>query len=168
MSTNQRPTKAIAIATLVIVCTGLGFYLGQLSTSCPQTDCTTTPTPTRIATSADPSPSNSDDLLQELFDKRQSDVAVTGVGTVTRLLDDDNDGSRHQRFVLQLNSGQTLLIAHNIDVAPRLDGLRVGDRVGFSGDYIYSDQGGTIHWTHHDPAGRHKDGWLEWNGQRYD
>ncbi|QOY51204.1 DUF3465 domain-containing protein [Candidatus Sulfurimonas baltica] len=40
-------------------------------------------------------------------------------GDVIRVLSDDNTGSRHQRFIIRLSSGQTLLIAHNIDLAPK-------------------------------------------------
>lgn len=92
---------------------------------------------------------------------------VQGSGRVTRILSDDNDGSRHQRFILQLSSGQTLLIAHNIDLAPRVSSLKAGDTVQFYGVYEPNSQGGVIHWTHHDPQGRHVAGWLEHNGRRY-
>jgi len=105
--------------------------------------------------------------LKRLFETQQSNVMVTGAGTVARLLADDTEGDRHQRFILRLGSGQTLLVAHNIDIAPRLNGLAVGDRVAFRGEYVYTDQGGTIHWTHHDPKGTHVAGWLEWDGRRY-
>jgi len=121
-------------------------------------------TPTPSATS---SSTSTDAQLETLFQEQKSNVQVAGTGTVTRLLADDNEGSRHQRFILQLDSGQTLLIAHNIDIAPRLDGLSVGDRVSFYGEYVYTDQGGTIHWTHHDPGGNHVAGWLQWGGRRY-
>ena len=86
---------------------------------------------------------------------------------MARLLPDDNDGSRHQRFILQLASGQTLLVAHNIDVAGRIDSLRVGDRVEFSGEYEWNPKGGVIHWTHHDPRGRHEAGWIRHGGKTY-
>ena len=92
---------------------------------------------------------------------------VEGVGTVSRILSDDNAGSRHQRFILPLDSGRTLVVAHNIDLAPRISSLREGDAVSFFGEYESNDKGGVIHWTHHDPQGRHVDGWLEHNGQRY-
>jgi hypothetical protein len=88
-------------------------------------------------------------------------------GVVERVLADDNDGSRHQRFIVRLASGQTLLIAHNIDLAPRVAGLASGDTVTFSGVYEPNDKGGVVHWTHHDPAGRHTAGWIEHKGQRY-
>lgn len=92
---------------------------------------------------------------------------VSGSGTVERVLSDDNEGSRHQRFILRLSSGRTLLVAHNIDLAPRVAPLRTGDTVSFYGEYEPNDRGGVIHWTHHDPQGRHPDGWLEHKGQRY-
>ena len=98
----------------------------------------------------------------------RSGQQVRGQGTVSRILSDDNDGSRHQRFILRLSSGRTLLIAHSIDLAPRVSSLRTGDTVSFSGEYQQNDKGGVIHWTHHDPQGRHAAGWLEHNGRRYE
>lgn len=90
-----------------------------------------------------------------------------GSGTVLRILSDDNEGSRHQRFILQLANGRTLLIAHNIDLAPRIPDLRPGDRVEFNGEFEPNPQGGVIHWTHHDPDGQHVDGWLRHEGRTY-
>ena len=86
---------------------------------------------------------------------------------VKKLLPDDNEGSRHQRFILSLPSGQTLLIAHNVDLAPRIPGLQVGDAVAFSGEYEWNSPGGVLHWTHHDPQRRHPGGWLQHEGKTY-
>lgn len=97
----------------------------------------------------------------------QSGEQTRGSGTVLRVLADDNDGSRHQRFILEVAGGRTLLIAHNIDLAPRIAGLRAGDKVEFYGEYEWNDKGGVIHWTHHDPNGRHVDGWLKHGGRTY-
>jgi hypothetical protein len=108
------------------------------------------------------------DQIARAFEQRQRDVAVEGEGTVTRILSDDNAGSRHQRFVVRLASGQTVLIQHNIDLAPRIDELNVGDTVSFSGEYIWNEQGGLIHWTHHDPARTHKGGWIKHKGKTYE
>ncbi|WP_162922774.1 DUF3465 domain-containing protein, partial [Vibrio cholerae] len=60
-----------------------------------------------------------DTVLQQAYQSQQSDIQVQGFGQVAKVLPDDNDGSRHQKFILKLNSGQTLLVAHNIDLAPR-------------------------------------------------
>jgi hypothetical protein len=99
--------------------------------------------------------------------KLVSGLQAEGSGTVIRVLSDDNDGSRHQRFIVELASGQTLLIAHNIDLAPRVNGLQKGDQVEFYGEFESNPQGGVIHWTHHDPQGRHPDGWLRHRGRKY-
>jgi len=90
-----------------------------------------------------------------------------GSGIVIRLLSDDNKDSRHQRFIIREPSGSTFLIAHNIDIAPKIYFLEKGDKVTFCGEYEYNSKGGVIHWTHHDPRHHHKTGWLEYNGQRY-
>lgn len=97
----------------------------------------------------------------------RSGQQVRGGGEVTRVLPDDNDGSRHQRFIVRLSSGRSLLIAHNIDLAPRVPSIRVGDTVSFNGEYEWNDKGGVIHWTHLDPQNRHPAGWIEHKGKRY-
>ena len=93
---------------------------------------------------------------------------LTVDATVIRILPDDRDGSRHQRFIIRVDSGKTLLIAHNIDLAPRLQGLKAGDAVRIAGEYEWNPQGGLLHWTHHDPAGRHQPGYIQWKGRRYE
>jgi len=108
-----------------------------------------------------------DDRIGRAFASRASDIQVEGEGTVVRILPDDLNGSRHQRFIVQLASGQTLLMSHNIDLAPRIDGLKLGDSVSFNGEYVWNEKGGVIHWTHHDPRGRHVTGWIKHNGRRY-
>jgi len=70
--------------------------------------------------------------------EQQSGVQVIGDGVVNTLLSDHNKGSGHQRFILRLASGQTLLFAHNIDLAPRMDALRQGDTVGFNRVYEWN------------------------------
>ena len=92
---------------------------------------------------------------------------MCGSGTVIRLLSDDNKGSRHQRFILKELSGRTLLIAHNIDLAPKIYSLKKGGLIKFCGDYENNTKGGIIHWTHHDPLKRHASGWLEYKGKKY-
>jgi hypothetical protein len=109
----------------------------------------------------------SDEALARAFEQRTSNVQVEGQGVVQRVLSDDNDGTRHQRFIVALASGQTLLIAHNIDLARRVVGLRKGDLVSFSGEYEWNAEGGVIHWTHHDPGKRHRAGWIKHNGVVY-
>ena len=105
--------------------------------------------------------------LEDAYLKRLSKLQVRGAGTVVKLLRDDREGSRHQRFLLRLASGRTLLVVHNIDLAPRIETLKVGDQVAFEGEYEWNPHGGMVHWTHHDPQRRHRDGWILHDGQTY-
>ncbi|MCK9605255.1 MAG: DUF3465 domain-containing protein [Methylomonas sp.] len=116
---------------------------------------------------ADTPYSANDAVLEQAFRAQRSDLQIEGEGSVIKILPDDNHGSRHQRFILRLQSGQTLLIAHNIDLAPKIENLRVGETVSFYGEYEWSEKGGTVHWTHRDPGRRHIDGWLKVAGRVY-
>ncbi|MEH6625295.1 MAG: DUF3465 domain-containing protein [Motiliproteus sp.] len=120
-----------------------------------------------ISTAFNQPDSDTDRLLQLAFETRQQDLQVNGSGEVIKLLNDDLKGSRHQRFLLRLASGQTLLVAHNIDLAPKISLLRAGDNVEFFGEYEWTAKGGVIHWTHHDPKRQHQGGWLKHQGKSY-
>ncbi len=109
----------------------------------------------------------SDAVIARAFAAHANGVPVTGEGVVSKLLRDDTDGSRHQKFLVRLTSGQTLLIAHNIDLAPRIETLKSGDPVQFAGEYAWNGQGGVVHWTHRDPQGTHDAGWLKHQGRTY-
>jgi hypothetical protein len=105
--------------------------------------------------------------LQRAYQQRRSDVQVQGFGTVVKLLRDDLEGSRHQRFIVRIDNDQTILVAHNIDLADRLDTLKQGDKIEFYGEYEWNKKGGVLHWTHRDPQNRHQHGWLVHNGIKY-
>ncbi len=107
------------------------------------------------------------DKIQQAFQYQKSNIQVQSSGKVIALLRDDNEGSRHQKFLLELANGQTVLVAHNIDLAPRIEALQKGDQVDFYGEYEHSDKGGVIHWTHLDPAQKHAHGWLKHQGKTY-
>ena len=98
--------------------------------------------------------------------RSDDDTWVEGDGVVTRLLHDDREGSRHQRFVVDLRNGQTILIAHNLDIAKRIP-LGLGDRVRFRGLYEWNDLGGVVHWTHHDPRGDEPGGYVRLRKEEY-
>lgn len=108
------------------------------------------------------------DQIASAYAARRSDVPVEGSGVISRLLPDDSHGSRHQRFLLRTASGPTVLVAHNLDLAPRIAGLAVGAPLRFKGEYEWNDKGGVLHWTHRAPRGGHADGWIEYQGHRYE
>ena len=105
--------------------------------------------------------------ISSLFDEQRSGVMVSTVANVTRILKDDTQGSRHQRFLIKTTEGLTLLVAHNIDLAPRVP-LEVNDQVSISGQYEWNNKGGVLHWTHHDPNNNHPEGWIMHQGKKYD
>lgn len=105
--------------------------------------------------------------LLAAFNNRVAKLQVKGQGIIVKVLKDDLDGSRHQRLLLKVNDKQTVLVAHNIDLAPRIPNPKVGDVVTFYGEYVWNNQGGVIHWTHRDPRAKHADGWLRHNQKIY-
>ena len=154
-----------ATAVLIVMLLAIAVFATGCSGAAP-TPATKSPTPVINAT-IDTGSAPGDAELARAFARHATGLAVEGQGTVYRLLPDDTQGSRHQRFLVELASGQTLLIAHNIDIAPRIDSLRVGDTVRFKGVYEWNTQGGVVHWTHRDPAGAHKPGWILHHDRRY-
>lgn len=104
--------------------------------------------------------------LERAILRHASGVWVDGEGVVKRVLRDDLRGRRHQRFVLTLGDGGTLLVAHNIQLAERAP-VRVGQTVRFHGRYEWNARGGVVHWTHREPGGG-EGGWVELAGRRYE
>lgn len=103
----------------------------------------------------------------QLFEQQQSNDQLEVTGEVIKLLTDDHVGKRHQRFLIKLETGLSLLVAHNIDLADRIETLKEGDIVTVYGEYEWNERGGVLHWTHHDPDKRHVDGWIKHQGQVY-
>ncbi|OGY22104.1 MAG: hypothetical protein A2126_00075 [Candidatus Woykebacteria bacterium GWB1_45_5] len=104
--------------------------------------------------------------IAEALEKKISDVPVTVEGKAIEILEDDRSGEPHQRFIVQINSGQTILIAHNLEYAYRVP-VKVGDRIEVHGTYEWNELGGVIHKTHHDDRGVHEDGWINFVGKKH-
>ena len=102
------------------------------------------------------------------YTDHRSTVEVTAQGVVTTVLADETGPSgRHQRFIIRLSGAtQTVLIDNNVDVGQRVP-VKQSDLVTVHGEYIWNDQGGLIHYTHHDPAPGHEGGWVDRDGVRY-
>lgn len=167
MSINSRFFDQRAITKLGLCGTILSLCSALIGCQ-PPADQQATDTAMQIKAASKPNTACHNDLIIDSFHQRKSNVQVRGCGRVKAVLPDDNKGSRHQKFIVTLDgSQQTVLIAHNIDLAPRVAGLAKGDTVTFFGEYEYSDKGGVVHWTHHDPAGRHQDGYIQHQSTTY-
>ena len=104
--------------------------------------------------------------MTRIYDQRDSGSWIEATGLVRRLIRDDSDDSAHQRFVLDLRNGQTVLVAHNIDLAERVP-VSLGDRVRLRGLYEWNDLGGLVHWTHRDPLGIEDGGYIRYRRRLY-
>ncbi len=148
----------------------LSFYIGRNTSQNPEQSAEPS-TSTQVNAAQNTAPSTSQlhqsESIARLFEQQQSDVPVQGTGRIVKQLADDNNGSRHQRFLLKLPDGLSILIAHNIDLAPRVENIQAGDSIEFKGEYAWNAKGGVVHWTHHDPNGRHPDGWLKHQNRTY-
>lgn len=150
---------------VVLATAGIGWYLApRLVAPPPANEAGLQPVAPAQTAAARPADR---DEARDAFEARDSGRMISVQGVVRRTLADDREGSAHQRFIIETVSGLSLLISHNIDLAPRLDGLAVGDRVEAHGEYEWNEKGGLMHWTHHDPDGDHPAGYIEWRGRRY-
>lgn len=107
-----------------------------------------------------------DVTVYDLFKHRISGQMIYIEGEIVKILPDDNKGSRHQRFIVGLDGNFTVLIAHNIDLAPKAP-IQKGGFVQIYGQYEWNEKGGVIHWTHDDDRGNHEGGWVMYQGKKY-
>ena len=153
---------------LIIVIIGIGLYTWIYDTPTVSSSSEKNIQHKQITANIDSKQVNHNQAIADAYQNQRSNIQVSGSGQVIRILKDDNKGSRHQRFILRLPSGDTLLVSHNIDLAPKINTLHKGDMVDFFGVYEWNHKGGVLHWTHHDPRGRHIAGWLKHNGRKYE
>jgi hypothetical protein len=154
----KKPLSILAALLLA----ALGYYQQHSAGSLPNRDATasteyTSPQAGTVDNTA----------VERAIAEQARDVQLTLQGAVKKQLPDDNDGSRHQRILVALPSGRTVLIAHNIDLAPRVPDLQPGATIEAYGEFVWNDRGGVLHWTHHDPQDRHEAGWIRYQGRQY-
>ena len=147
---------------LLGVCVALSFTACRAPTNNPTGSQTLESTPAIASASMDAG------AIVEAYGAHRNVPQVQGSGVVTKVLKDDIKGLQHQKFLLKVSDNITILIAHNIDLAPRVEDIHEGDVIAFKGEYIYTPKGGTVHWTHKDPRGNHQAGWLKHNGKTYE
>jgi len=109
-------------------------------------------------------------LVCRTFASQSSRQEVIAQGHVAHVLGTQNGPSgEHEGFLLQLAGDCDLLVRveTNIDLTGPVP-MRDGDTVTVKGEYEYTALGGVIHWTHHDPAGRHLGGYVVDGGKTYE
>ena len=90
-------------------------------------------------------------------------------GRILAVLPEDTIGIRHQRLLVRLENRKKVLLVHNIDLCPRIDGLERGRDIRFYGQFTDNDRGGVFHRLHRNmnPFRPYVDGWIEYDGSRY-
>jgi len=152
------------ISTIVLIAVALVYYYVQEQSSNKQPE---------VIERSEQRELTPHQKIADYFNNKVSNKMVSIRSEVTKILSDDTHPPRHQRFIITLNQGLalnrelTVLISHNIDLAPRVSGLNVGDEVIITGQYEWNERGGVIHWTHHDPQGRRDGGQIIHQGSVY-
>ena len=74
--------------------------------------------------------------------------------------------AEHEQFNVQTPAGP-LQIVDNVNLAPRVP-VDPGDRIQVRGEMVHdSGKPPIVHWTHHDPAHVHPDGFIRFQGKVY-
>ena len=105
------------------------------------------------------------------FARKMHNVPLTAIGKVIKILPDDTDATPHQKFVLELHAGHTVLVANSLLRAYRVP-VKIGDRVEVHGTYVWNRYGGLVHNTHHysdkecvgSYCEHHEDGYINFVG----
>jgi hypothetical protein len=178
----MKTTKNIALALLVLTSwLGFQFALQAAPSSTyndapPQFGHPTQQTQDVPGASLYASSADQNVGLNELAQQQQDVIAlqkaharsaeVTVLAPVYKLLSDDLEGLQHERFLLKLTNGTTILVAHDTSYAPRVP-VQQGGIVRIRGEYIWNPKGGLIHWTHMSDSPFHEGGWIDYQGKRY-
>lgn len=155
--------KKLLLALVILIGAGLYDFVNKQLTGSSSSN----QTPITADAPKNTSQNQSNALLEKIRDaavNQRSGWWLETEGVVIKNLKDDTKGHQHQKFLLKLAPDITLLVAHNIDLAPRAN-IKKGDKIKIRGRYEWNNRGGVIHWTHHDPKGRKEGGWIYANGK---
>ena len=155
-SPRRRTSYSLTVAALV---GGYNYFFSDGTGSTQASNGKSLP---KLESGKGPNLENQSALLNKIRSAKEdtnSRFWMAAEGTVIKNLKDDLKGSKHQKFLIKLASDVTLLVAHNIDLAPRAP-VQKGDRIKIKGRYEWNNRGGVLHWTHHDPKGKKEGGWI--------
>ena len=107
------------------------------------------------------------DLISAYHGTRAAEVSFGGtVLQKPRFFYGSRTHAMHEAFNVQTEAGKLEIVDH-VAIAPRVP-VEPGDRIEVRGELVH-DPGRlpVVHWTHHDPSGRHPDGFILLRGQTY-
>jgi hypothetical protein len=109
-----------------------------------------------------------DDIqIVQAVSSRQSQFYVEGAElVVTNILPDDTDGLPHQKWEARLSDGSNVLVVYNSNMGDRVP-VEIGAKFSVGGQFIWTADGGLVHWVHSDPKKKRPDGYVIFNGIVY-
>lgn len=105
-------------------------------------------------------------LVDVMASQRNAYYVEAGNLQVTKILPEDHQGLPHQKWVARTSTGDSIVVIYNLDMGPKVP-LKVGDHFAVGGQFIWSQRGPLIHWTHDDPRKNRPDGYVYHNGLVY-
>jgi len=159
------PMKKLLLALAILIGAGIYDFVNKQLTG----SSSGSQTPITADAPKNTSQSQSNALHEKIRDaavNQRSGWWLETEAVVIKNLKDDTKGHQHQKFLIKLAPDITLLVAHNIDLAPRAN-VQKGDTIKIRGRYEWNNRGGVIHWTHHDPKGRKEGGWIYAHGKYF-
>lgn len=107
------------------------------------------------------------DLAAAIAAGRTAQVDFSGTVTgAPRFFYGTRTHCEHEEFTVK-TAGGTVDVIDNVGLAPRVP-VTPGDSIDVRGEYVNDPgKGPIVHWTHHDPAHRHPDGFIRLRGQVY-
>ncbi|GAC1656004.1 MAG: hypothetical protein NVS9B12_07430 [Vulcanimicrobiaceae bacterium] len=107
------------------------------------------------------------DLSSAIAEGRTAEVDFFGtVSTQPKYFLGTRTHAEHETFDVNTSSGEVRIV-DNVDLAPPVP-VRPGDQISVRGEYVHDvGKGPIVHWTHHDPAHLHPDGFIRFHGRLY-
>ena len=101
------------------------------------------------------------------YQERVSGLQLSVSGKITHVFPSPETGDQHQKFIVQLDAGQSVMVIHNRALGSAIDGLLEGETIEVFGEYQWDQGGGIIRRTHQDPASHRQAGWVKYKGRIY-
>jgi hypothetical protein len=120
-----------------------------------------------VAAISHPGPLQEDSALVAAVQSKQSQFYVEGGNlVVTHILPDDTQGLPHQKWEAQLSDGSIIMVVYNSNMGERIP-VEEGMTFSVGGQFIWTQDGGLIHWVHADPKKKRPDGFVFINDALY-
>lgn len=102
--------------------------------------------------------------LAQAYQQRLSGLQLSVSGKITHVFPVSGN---YQKFIVQLNADQSVVVIHNRALGSSIDGLVIGETIEVFGEYQWTEEGGIIQRTHQDPMSHRQAGWVKYKDRIY-